>query len=321
MTNSIISDDTAVETHDPESAYYPIRTVATLTGINPITLRAWERRYNLLKPLRTAKGHRLYSQQDIDLIYQVTDLLDKGIPISQVPQALQQQRDKQLATQYTPLTSSIWSQYQQRMLIAISRFDEHELNQTYNEVLSLHPIENATHLLFVPLLNLLGQRWQMAEGSVAEEHFFSVFFRSKLGARFHHRPPLKHCLRLVGACFTNEHHEIGLMLFALAAHAMNYEMVVLGADTPLGDLPLVVKRSRSQGLVLSSTILPPMRMLQRELPQLVSRVKVPVFIGGQTSVACRDEIIRAGAMPLGDDIQKWLKYVDQQLAHLWHGVS
>ncbi len=320
MKNSNTSDDAVIEKHDPESAHYPIRTVATLTGINPITLRAWERRYNLLKPLRTAKGHRLYSQRDIDLIYQVTDLLDKGIPISQVPQALLQ-RDKQLATQNVPLTSSVWAQYQQRMLIAISRFDEYELNQVYNEVLSLHPIENATYLLFVPLLNLLGQRWQTAEGSVAEEHFFSVFFRSKLGARFHHRPPLKHCLRLVGACLANENHEIGLMLFALAAHAMNYEMVVLGADTPLGDLPLVVKRSRSQALVLSSTMLPPMRMLQRELPQLVSRVKVPVFIGGQTSVACRDEIIRAGAMPLGDDIQKGLKYVDQQLAPLWHGVS
>ena len=49
----------------------PIRAVANLTGINPVTLRAWERRYNLITPKRTPKGHRLYSENDIEIIKQV----------------------------------------------------------------------------------------------------------------------------------------------------------------------------------------------------------------------------------------------------------
>ena len=71
-----------------ESELFPIRTVASLTGVNAITLRAWERRYGLIKPVRTDSGHRLYTQVDIDTIHQVVALLDKGVAISQVRNAL-----------------------------------------------------------------------------------------------------------------------------------------------------------------------------------------------------------------------------------------
>ena len=47
---------------------FPIREVARLTGVNPVTLRAWERRYGLIQPTRTDSGHRLYSQVDIESV-------------------------------------------------------------------------------------------------------------------------------------------------------------------------------------------------------------------------------------------------------------
>ena len=72
----------------PGTELYPIRAVSALTGVNSITLRAWERRYGLIKPVRTPKGHRLYTREDIDLIHKVTALLDKGVAISQVRAAL-----------------------------------------------------------------------------------------------------------------------------------------------------------------------------------------------------------------------------------------
>ncbi len=72
----------------PEHGLVPIRTVSTLTGVNSVTLRAWERRYDLIKPIRTPKGHRLYSMADVDLIHQVVALLDSGISIGQARQAL-----------------------------------------------------------------------------------------------------------------------------------------------------------------------------------------------------------------------------------------
>lgn len=67
-----------------QNALFPIREVARMTGVNPITIRAWERRYNLVEPIRTESGHRLYTQEDIDRLNQVTELTQQGIPVSQV---------------------------------------------------------------------------------------------------------------------------------------------------------------------------------------------------------------------------------------------
>ncbi|WFE67780.1 MerR family transcriptional regulator [Thiomicrospira sp. R3] len=72
---------------DP-NALFPIREVSRLTGIKPITLRAWERRYELIEPVRTESGHRLYTQDHIDYLNQALRLMDKGIPISRVKSVL-----------------------------------------------------------------------------------------------------------------------------------------------------------------------------------------------------------------------------------------
>ncbi|MFA6700608.1 MAG: MerR family transcriptional regulator [Thiomicrospira sp.] len=76
-----------ITSHDA-NALYPIREVARLTGVKPITLRAWERRYELIEPVRTESGHRLYTQQHIDLLKQALKLVDDGIPISRVKSVL-----------------------------------------------------------------------------------------------------------------------------------------------------------------------------------------------------------------------------------------
>jgi DNA-binding transcriptional MerR regulator len=72
---------------DP-NALFPIREVSRLTGIKPITLRAWERRYDLIEPVRTESGHRLYTQDHIDYLNQALKLMEEGIPISRVKTVL-----------------------------------------------------------------------------------------------------------------------------------------------------------------------------------------------------------------------------------------
>merc|ERR1712173_12838 len=69
---------------DCEKKLYAIREVSEITGVKPVTLRAWQRRYNLIKPMRTEKGHRLYREEDIALIQSVQAWLDKGVSIGKV---------------------------------------------------------------------------------------------------------------------------------------------------------------------------------------------------------------------------------------------
>ncbi|MDX1442138.1 MAG: MerR family transcriptional regulator [Gammaproteobacteria bacterium] len=294
-----------------EGDLYPIRTVSSLTGVNSVTLRAWERRYGLIKPQRTPKGHRLYSREDIDLINRILALLDKGVSIGQVRDALERQE----AAQEDGQSGDAWSRYRGRMIAAIIRFDEADLEDTYNEALSLYPVSEVTRRLVIPLLRELGRRWETAEGSIAEEHFFGVYLRNKLGARFHHRTRNVRGPKLLGACFPGEQHEIGLLLFALSAVTHDYRMILLGSDLPLDELPTAAKRSSADCIVLSGSISPLPRILDKELPELVKQMDIPVAVGGLTSVKHRDAITRAGAIALGEDIEKGLARLGTELGH------
>ncbi|MCI0506965.1 MAG: MerR family transcriptional regulator [Gammaproteobacteria bacterium] len=292
-----------------EEELYPIRTVSSLTGVNSITLRAWERRYGLIKPVRTPKGHRLYTQNDIDLIQQVLELLGKGISIGQVKDYLKGKSIQRASES----TTDPWFNFQRRMLNAIVRFDVNALDQTYNDALSVYPIDLVTRYLILPLLKQLGLRWATQEGSVAEEHFFGAYLRNKLGARFHHQPISQNGPVLVAACLPGEHHEVGLMLFCLSALNHGYRLVYLGADTPFEELKTPVERSSGDAILLSGSIEPEPSILTEKLATLVASVKVPVFVGGKTAVQHTDTILGAGAIPLGADIAQGVRKIDDVL--------
>jgi DNA-binding transcriptional MerR regulator len=304
--NDMPTDDT------PGEGLFPIRTVSSLTGVNPITLRAWERRYGLVRPQRTGKGHRLYTQADVDLINRVVELLEEGIPISRVRALIEHPG----ATQATSVEhGDAWHDYQQRMITALTRFDEAALDSAYNDALSLYPVDVVTARLIVPLLKALGERWRAREkpGAVAEEHFFGAYLRNKLGARFHHLSLQSHGPKLVAACLPDEHHEIGLLLFCLSAASHGFRPILLGADLPLDEVSFAAHRSGCVAVVLSGSLEAQPALLSRALPALVADVDVPVFVGGQTAVRHRDAIVRAGATPLGIDVGPAIRLLEETL--------
>lgn len=293
MYNYGVGTDTAAS-----AERYPIRTVASLTGVLPVTLRAWERRYGLIRPSRTRTGHRLYTQAQVNQIHEVLSLMARGVPIGQVRRALSGGAQARQA----PPTAGPWARYLERMSTAIARFDEAALDAVYEEALSLHPIERVTSSLLMPLLCALGERWDRTAGGVAEEHFFGVYLRNKLGARLHHRR-LPSGPKLLLACAPGEFHEIGLLLFAIAASEAGLRCVPLGANLPLAELALPARRADCRAIVVSSSLDPEPATLRKALPALVAQVDIPVLIGGQTSVRHRDAIVAAGAVPLGADIE------------------
>ena len=65
-------------------AYYSIGDVAERCGINPVTLRAWQRRYGLLKPQRSEGGHRLFDEEDIQRIEEIKRWISNGVPVGKV---------------------------------------------------------------------------------------------------------------------------------------------------------------------------------------------------------------------------------------------
>jgi DNA-binding transcriptional MerR regulator/methylmalonyl-CoA mutase cobalamin-binding subunit len=293
-----------------EAERYPIRTVATLTGVNPITLRAWERRYGLVKPTRTATGQRVYSRADIDTVHRILSLMENGISIGQVGAALAAGAEPAPARRKGP-----WGELREQMAAAIAQFDESRLDALYGELLALHPIERVTREVLMPLLAELGERWLTRTGGIAEEHFFAMYLRNKLGARIHHRGTAAAGPRLLVACMPGEQHEIGMLLFALAAHERGYRLVLLGADVPLAEIGYAARRAQCDAIVLSGSIEPSAALLERELPELIGNTGLPVYVGGATSVRRRDEIAAAGADALGADIAAGLRRLGEALPH------
>ncbi|MDX1460662.1 MAG: MerR family transcriptional regulator [Xanthomonadales bacterium] len=291
---------------------YPIRTVSDLTGVNPVTLRAWERRYGLIEPHRSDSGHRLYSEEHISLINRIVGLLDRGMRIGQVKPHLEARESRQAAPGAVP---SAWDLLIERMVAGAIRFDEEELERAYSEALANHPVNVVTSALIVPLLEELGERWARGEGTVAEEHFLSCYVRNKLGARFHHRVRSSHGPKLLLACLPEDRHEIGLLLFALAANEAGFRVVLLGADMPLEDIPEAAEKIECDAIVLSALMPPSDQVLGRTLPEMVSESSVPVLVGGKVSVLAHEEIKSAGAVPLGTDMNKSISTMRQALLH------
>jgi DNA-binding transcriptional MerR regulator len=302
------------DTDPTTNGLYPIRTVSELTGINPVTLRAWERRYGFIKPERTAAGHRLYTDDHIDEIRRVMALLERGVSIGQVKRVLDAKETPPRAIQVANPSDDPWQTYRQRMLHAVARFDESAMDTVYNDALSLYPVDLVTRYLVIPLLEEMRERRVDLPAGEAEVRFFQTYLRNKLGARFHHQSTQSRGPRLMAACLPGEPSAVELLLFGLSAMAHGYRLILLGANVPLDSLPLAVDRSGSRGLILFGNQEPPSAMLRTHLPSLVKEISVPVFLCGRLAIEHARALKGAGITPLVGEMQGALRQIDEELA-------
>lgn len=164
-----------------QQGLYPIRAVSSVTGVNSITLRAWERRYGLIKPTRTPKGHRLYSKLDIETIQRIVRLLESGISVGQVKTALEQVN--------APLTaqndqhSRTWEDYQELVLNAVSTFNDQKLATLLLELWTTYPADLVLRRLIRPLLAERAEHMDSLASAEAEHQFIAQCVVNQLSRR------------------------------------------------------------------------------------------------------------------------------------------
>lgn len=123
-------------------ALYTIGEVALLCDINPVTLRAWQRRYGLLKPQRTDGGHRLFNDTDIDRIREIKSWIDNGVQVSKVKSLLSQEDSACLAE---------WREQQERLLRFLQTGHLQRLRAWIIDLCREHPAQTLIEQLFIPL--------------------------------------------------------------------------------------------------------------------------------------------------------------------------
>ncbi|MGN5021716.1 MerR family transcriptional regulator [Aeromonas caviae] len=136
----------------PEEGIYPIREVSRLTGVNAVTLRAWQRRYGLVQPARTDKGHRLYSEQDIRQIGEILSWLERGVSIGQVKGLLSE-------PQAQPV-SDHWQQTLEQFSQALLAFNQRKAEAELNDLLASYPFELVRSRVLQPLVERLLGLWR-----------------------------------------------------------------------------------------------------------------------------------------------------------------
>ena len=299
---------------------FPIRILSEKTTVGTSTLRAWERRYGLLTPERTPKGHRLYSQNDVKRVNKILDLLDDGHSLPAITDMLSTNTDYEGDSAANPAEklrtgdgSSVWTNFIETTLDATRDFNIERMDEIYNEATSLYPIDLVIARLIQPVLDKLGKAWiEHPERGIAEEHFYTSWLKNRIGARFHHSYSHAKGTRIVCACLPGSFHEVGLMLFALSALSRGYRVLYFGADLPLNQLNYIAQRSAAKAIVLGAHMqLTP--EINTELVTLVSEQDVPVFIGGYDENIDSDAVQDNGGVLLGSNIPVALRIFENHL--------
>jgi MerR family transcriptional regulator, light-induced transcriptional regulator len=227
-----------------EAAQLRIGELSRRTGVATELLRAWERRYGLLTPTRTASGYRLYSSDDVDRIGRMRELLGSGLSAAEAArQALLEPLRPARAATATPSAGA-------ELRPALERLDDAAAQVAFDRLLADYSVPAVLEGVVLPLLRELGDGWERGEISVAQEHFASNLLRGRLlglarGWDLGGGP------RAVLACPPNERHDLGLVIFGLALRERGWRITFLGADTPPDTLVDTVRRLEPDALVLA----------------------------------------------------------------------
>ena len=165
---------------------FPIREVSRLTGIHTVTLRAWERRYGLICPHRTPKGHRLYSQQDIDKILLILEWVNRGVPISQVGELLQHPQEP--LAEAPPCAGDLTLEppqerlktWRQRLNQGIRHLKLAQLESVYWQTLTEYGVLPAWQHLWEPCLKQLQAERPQEFTTQAQLQVLETFLRARI---------------------------------------------------------------------------------------------------------------------------------------------
>ena len=289
---------------------FPIREVARLTGVNPVTLRAWERRYGLIQPTRTESGHRLYSRTDVDTVHRILDWIERGVAVSKVGRILA--RDELLSESGAASdTEAQWSQWQGQLRGAISAFDDRQLDRLYGQIFSAYPLAVVFQDILMPLWQAL-LRHQGRFGQTSEWLFLDNFLRSRTAQRLQMAAaaPLP---RVLLAAVAGECRELELLVAGLLMSGEKLAVKVMGVGQPFDELTLICEKIQPQAMVLFSNRAPGSELPQR-LKRLALTLNCPLLLAGDAADLAQESLAGSPIGCLGNEGRLMQRRLQQFLA-------
>ena len=213
-----------------------IGELARRTGVSPAVLRAWEERYELLAPQRSAGGLRLFSEADEERIHLMLAHIAGGLSAAEAaratlagaaPAPARPALGGSRARPASELAAESLT-FQQ----ALRRLDGESAQQALDRLLAVFAFETVASEVLLPYLAEVGARWEAGEATIAEEHLATQVLRGRLLA-LTRGAESEGGTRAVLACPPGEHHDIALMILAAGLERRGCQTTVLGANTPI----------------------------------------------------------------------------------------
>lgn len=301
---------TAMEAGLEHQDLFPIREVSRLTGVNPVTLRAWERRYGLIQPTRTDSGHRLYSQADIDDIRLILGWLERGVAVSKVGGILA--RGQAVAREARPaVTANAQGPCQARLREALRTFDSAILGQLFDQALAHGTLQNAFTELFLPVWHDLAAGHGMF-GQTSEWLFLDQFLRGRVLSLLQSSRK-SGTQRVLMAALPGPCQELELLVAGLLLSSDDVAVTLLAPGQPLEELTLVCERLCPAALVMFSNHRLTLDLGKR-LVRLVVGLECPLLLAGEAAELAQDSLAGSPVACLGAEAGLMRRRLRQFLA-------
>jgi len=284
---------------------YKIGTLAKKTGYSPNLLRAWEKRYGFLKPLRGSGGQRIYPEEDLRLLLVIRGELERGRSIGELALL---GRAKLLQTAGVPVGSGVirepqpvphlgeYESFVSPIVAAASNLDLPALTASLDAAFSRLSPDVVVHKVIPAAMARIGSEWEKGRVTVAGEHMVSSLTEYRLRNLFEASGPRfassSAQAPVICACFPDEQHRIGILSVAYCLARQGLPVLYLGASLPFAALEKSIKQVGAASVWLSVTSAEILQSNRQQFIHLLARYPQVRFILGGQAVTTEDELLR-----------------------------
>ncbi|GAA5445695.1 hypothetical protein Misp06_03898 [Microbulbifer sp. NBRC 101763] len=267
-----------------EVAYLPIREVARRTGVQPVTLRAWERRYGLLTPVRTSKGHRLYSDEEVGRIETILTFLARGVSIGQVRALLERGDGIVLRAEESIETGSSWRELLDETCELLREVAEPQLRRRLDQWITGFSPQLLLECWLKPLRERL-DRSPLPDRTLVLSLFWQLLHEQLIVANDIARKnlckdnkPDKCRIFLLGP--PGEEQKVFTLMFGNVLLANGIDAFVFNGQVGMGNLAAIMQKLQVDGVLCYSYRALPKHFVTRDLSTLASGLRVPLWLAG-----------------------------------------
>jgi DNA-binding transcriptional MerR regulator len=269
------------------AARFRIGELSRRSGVSPTLLRAWERRYGLLRPDRSAGGLRLYSEDDLRRVHAMQEQLAAGLAAAEAAAVAGGEEAS------APDAAADTATARDELAAATLAFDDARAHALLDLLVARFSLDTLLTDVVVPYLHDVGERWERGEVSVAQEHFASALLRGRLlGLARGWGRGLGPVALL--ACPPGEQHDLGLVAFGLALRARGWRILYLGADTPVESIGDAAAAAHPGRVVLSAVAPRTLEAHRDALAALAARCRLAVGGAAAAQVELEGALLLTG---------------------------